>query len=93
MGGGNEVIGQNNSEFIRPRAQGGGIHQVFVEIIDVGVVVFHPGTSEVATEKSTLDEALAFARAEWPDCGIRVVRSVNVGNLCSSVPTSSSLCI
>ncbi len=47
--------------------------EVHVECMDHEVLVYVPGTMEVAIATPSLEEALAFARAEWPDLGVRVI--------------------
>ncbi len=49
--------------------------EVYVEFVDREVVVYLPGTTKVATTKPSLEEALVFERAEWPDLEIRVTCS------------------
>ncbi len=55
--------------------KGDNMQEVFVGFVDREIVVYRPGTAEVAMVTSSLDEALAFARGEWPDLGIRVILS------------------
>ncbi len=49
------------------------MRETYVECMDHEVLVYVPGTTEVAIATPSLEEALAFARAEWPDLGVRVI--------------------
>ncbi len=51
------------------------LQEVFIEFVGHEVVVFRPSTTEVVIVKSAFEDALAFARAKWPDLGIRVIKS------------------
>ena len=53
---------------------------VVVECFAVGeeVVIYMPGTTNVAITCPTIEAALAHARAEWPANGIRVITSVDI---------------
>ncbi len=54
------------------------MREVFIEFTPEGVVVYRPGTFAAAATFPTIEEALALARAEWPDLGIRVILSRDV---------------
>ncbi len=60
---------------------------VFVEIVAGEAVVYRPGTPDVVKIKPTLEDALAFARAEWPDLGIRVIFPKDVHDLITRFPS------
>ncbi len=65
------------------------MNEVYIEFVDAEVIVYEPGTSVVVTSKPSIEEALAFARVEWTDLGIRVVFSRTVRELLNH---SSSKC-
>ncbi len=56
------------------------MQKVCVEFVVGEAVVYRPGTSEVVTTTPSLKDALAFARAEWPNLGVRVILSKNAGD-------------
>ncbi len=66
--------------------------EVFVEIIAGEAVVYHPGTADVVKIKPTFEDALAFARTEWPDLGIQVVNSRNIRDLIIEFPSKCTHC-
>ncbi len=47
--------------------------EIFVEIVDGEAVVYRLGTPDVVMIRPAFEDALAVARAEWPDLGIRVI--------------------
>ncbi|OLS15844.1 MAG: hypothetical protein RBG13Loki_0527 [Promethearchaeota archaeon CR_4] len=57
--------------------------ETFVEIVGDLVVIFHPETGEEVVELESLDEALTYARSEWPDLGIRIDKSVGIQEMVS----------
>ncbi len=63
-----------------------GMKEVCIEFVDEEMVVYEPGTSVVITSEPSLEDALAFARAEWPDLGIRVVFSRDARELINQFP-------
>ncbi len=66
--------------------------EVFVEIVAGEAVVYRPGTPDVVKIKLTLEEALAFMRAEWPDLGIRVIISKDLADLITQFPSKCVQC-
>ena len=66
--------------------------EVCIEFVDAEVVVYEPSSSVVVTTKPSLEEALAFARVEWPDLGIRVVFSRDVRELLSQSSPKCAHC-
>ncbi len=66
--------------------------EVFVEIVDGEAVVYRPGMSDVVKINPTVEDALAFARAEWPDLGIRVIISKEVRDLITRFPSKCVHC-
>ncbi len=68
------------------------MRETCVEFMGDEVVVYFPGTSDVAITKPSLEEAFAFARAEWPDLGVRVILSKDIRDLIPQFPPKCSLC-
>ncbi len=66
--------------------------EVFVEIVDGEAVVYRPGTPDVVKIKPTFEDALAFARAEWPDLGIHIFCSRDVEKLVGQLPPKCAHC-
>ncbi len=74
------------SSFIKPGQGVVDMSEVFIEFTDAGVVVYRPSSLIAVATVLTLEEALALARAEWPDFGIRVVFSLNVRAMVTITP-------
>ncbi len=66
--------------------------EVCIEYVEGEVVIYHPGTMVVTNKCSSLDEALAFARGEWPDLGIHLITSMDVGMLLDQTPPKCAHC-
>ncbi len=68
------------------------MRETYVEFMDHEVLVYFPGTTQVAITTPSLEEALAFARAEWPDLGVRVVLPKDACDFITQCPPKCPQC-
>ncbi len=67
--------------------------EVCIELAGAGVVVYRPGTTEVTATLPSREDAIAYARAEWPALGIRVVVTRGARGLALQLPPRCVHCV